>query len=267
MELMAGAWIKRRALIVVRTYPTPAKATIEASCTAAIGDDGQWIRMFPVPARLMEQDKRFAKWQWIEVSLLKARSDSRPESFKLNPGSIVIGDTVGTLDGWRARRDLIKPLKRPSMCRIQREREERGFPTLGVFRPHEIKRLLVEQTDPNWSDAQLATLSQDTLFEKAPARTLEKIPYDFRYEFRCGDVDCRGHTMLCTDWELGQAYRSWRQGYGNQWETKLRQRFETEMIEKNDTHFFVGTVHQHPASWIIVGLFYPPKQAIADLFD
>jgi hypothetical protein len=39
------------------------------------------------------------------------------------------------------------------------------------------------------------------------------------------------------------------------------------MIEKKDTHFFVGTIHQHPASWIIVGLFYPPKAAIGDLFD
>jgi hypothetical protein len=39
------------------------------------------------------------------------------------------------------------------------------------------------------------------------------------------------------------------------------------MIKKNDTHFFVGTVHQHPGSWIIVGLFYPPKQAMPDLFD
>jgi hypothetical protein len=63
---MAGIWLTKRVLIVVRTYPTPAKSTIEASCTAAISHDGQWIRMFPVPARLMDQDKRFAKWQWID---------------------------------------------------------------------------------------------------------------------------------------------------------------------------------------------------------
>ena len=37
----------------------------------------------------------------------------------------------------------------------------------------------------------------------------------------------------------------------------------TEMIEKYDTHFFVGTVHQHPGSWTIVGLFYPPKRQSA----
>jgi hypothetical protein len=28
---------------------------------------------------------------------------------------------------------------------------------------------------------------------------------------------------------------------------------------EDDTHFFVGTLHQYPKNWIIVGLFYPPK--------
>jgi hypothetical protein len=38
------------------------------------------------------------------------------------------------------------------------------------------------------------------------------------------------------------------------------------MIEKYDTHFYVGTVHRHPHIWIIVGLFYPPPST-AGLFD
>jgi hypothetical protein len=264
---MPGTWVKKRALIVVRTYPSPAKSTIEASCTAAISADGEWIRMFPVPARLMEHDRRFAKWQWINVSLLKAPSDSRPESYKLNPDSIVIGETVGPQDGWRARRDLVNPLKRPSMCRIQKERDEHDHPTLGIFRPHKIERLIIEPAEPNWTPSQLSTLTQDTFFEKAPVQTLEKIPFDFRYRFWCGDVGCNGHTMICTDWEMGQAYRDWRREYGDGWEAKFREKFETWMIEKRDTHFFVGTVHQHPGSWIIVGLFYPPKPTMNDLFE
>ncbi len=56
-----------------------------------------------------------------------------------------------------------------------------------------------------------------------------------------------------------------KQKYRDGWEAKFRQRFETEIIQNKDTHFFVGTVHQHPGSWIIIGLFYPSKQA-PDLF-
>ena len=127
-------WIKRRALITVRTYPVPSAKNIEASCTAAITDDAKWLRLFPVPYRLMDQEKRFTKWQWINVDLMKA-GDSRPESYKINPDSITVGEAVGTQDGWRSRRAIIEPLRGRSMCRIQRHRDEHGFPTLGVVRP------------------------------------------------------------------------------------------------------------------------------------
>ena len=65
--------------------------------------------------------------------------------------------------------------------------------------------------------------------------------------------------MKCTDWEMSQAWRKWRTEYGDDWERAFRLRFDQEMREKNDTHFYVGTIHQHPKEWIIVGLFYPPK--------
>jgi len=39
------------------------------------------------------------------------------------------------------------------------------------------------------------------------------------------------------------------------------------MIDRFETHFFVGTIHRYPASWIIVGLFYPPRRQPRDLFE
>jgi len=254
-------WIKKRALITVRTYPTPSSKSVEASCTAGVTDSGEWIRLFPIPYRLMAEERRFEKWHWIEVEALKASSDSRPESFKVNQDSVVIGDYVNTKEAWQQRRQLLEPLRRSSMCRIQRELDERGAPTLGFFRPFEIKRLVIEPaSQPDWTKEEKVILQQrGDLFQRAPEQLLEKIPLEFRYEFRCGDVDCKSHTMMCTDWEMMQAYRKWRRKYGDEWEKKFRQRFETEMIHKNQTHFFVGTLHQHPKNWIIVGLLYPPK--------
>ena len=66
---------------------------------------------------------------------------------------------------------------------------------------------------------------------------------------------------------MAQAFRSWRQTYRHKWQEKFREKFERDMIERKDTSFFVGTMHQHPSSWIIVGLFYPPKPAPGGLFD
>ncbi|MFZ3308683.1 MAG: hypothetical protein WA280_04855, partial [Xanthobacteraceae bacterium] len=117
-----------------------------------------------------------------------------------------------------------------------------------------------------WTPQQMANLDQTMLFHKGPSEKLEKIPHKFSYEFLCDDPDCSGHTMSCTDWEMGQAYRNWRDIYQEEWETAFRQTFEDKM-RRSDTHFYVGTVHRHPASWIIVGLFYPPYPMVRDLFD
>jgi hypothetical protein len=264
---MPNGWITKRVLITVRTYPVPARRGIEVSCTAGVSD-GKWIRIFPIPYRFLTPDQRFTKYQWIDVDVTRPRNDVRSESYTLRIDSIRRTETVGTADYWRARKDIIFPLRRNSLCEISRDRQN-GGPTLGIFRPDKISRLIIKAADqPDWTPQQQAILSQQLLgFEHAPKTALEKIPFDFLYDFRCADPACKGHKMTCTDWEMGAAYRRWRDQYGTRWEAKFRQRFERDMISKNETHFYVGNMHQHQNNWLVVGLFYPPKQATGDLFD
>ena len=266
---MAFPWVKKKVLVTIRTYPIPAQTGIEVSCTGGITDDGKWIRLFPVPYRFMETDKRFRKYQWIDVNVIKSSSDIRPESYKLNIDTINIGKSISTANQWGARKKVVFPLKRSSLCAIKREQEqEENSPTLGIFKPAKIDRLLIEASDKEWTAEQQSFLSQQLLFSKnTPRQSLEKIPFDFRYEFHCFDDTCSGHKMICTDWEMGQSYRKWNRQYQSDWEGKFRQRYEEEMISKLDTHFYVGTVHGHPGAWIIVGLFYPPLSSTLDLFN
>ena len=260
-------WVKRKVLIVVRTYPVPAMTGIEVSCTAAITDDQKWMRLFPVPYRFLDPDKRFRKYQWIDVSVARASKDSRPESFNLNEQSIRI---IGSEASWQAKQRYIRPLLAKSLCSLQKVQQEKGSPTLGIFKPESINRLSIKAVDPAWNARQLEALSSlnqmNLIPRAAPTQPLEKIPFEFSYSFRCADVTCNGHNLMCTDWEMGQAYRAWRREYGNGWEDKFRQRFEGDMQNRFDTHFFVGTLHQHPNNWIIVGLYYPPRPRLAPLF-
>lgn len=265
---MNGSQEKKKLLVVVRTYPTPAKKGIEVSCTAGITEDRQWIRLFPVPYRFMEQDRRFRKYQWIEVAVRKT-SDVRPESYGIYADTIeVFSEPLPTSNNWQARKDIVFPLKSHCLCCLKRERDEKQFPTLGFFRPRSIKRLIIEPDTPTWDQDQLYLLRQGQLFDKTPDEELEKVPFNFKYEFFCNETECPGHTLSCTDWEMGESWRRWKMTYGEQeWESKFRLRYETEMIQKNETHFYVGTVHQHPSTWIIVGLFYPPRPEVLPLFE
>jgi hypothetical protein len=259
----------KKALIVVRTYPIPAESGVEVSCTAAITDDGQWLRLYPLPYRHLDYHKRFKKYQWIEIEATKTTSDARPESYTPSIASIkILSKQLPTTNDWQARKEIVNRLRAPSLCHLQRERDANNYPTLGFFRPKVIKRLRITPADPpNWTKGQLDMLRHGNLFENQPQEELEKIPYDFHYRFICDDDACKGHWLHCTDWEMGQAWRSWSKEYGDEWECKFRQRFEKEMIERNDTHFYVGTVHRHPKNWIIIGLFYPPKPLNLSLFS
>ena len=260
---MVGGWTTKRILMTVKTYPTPAWKGGEVVCAAGITDEGEWIRLFPIPYRLLNDPQRFKKYQWIEARVTRAREDTRLESYRVDIDSIRVVSVVLKRDNhWQARKEIVLPLESRSMCQLQAERDANGFPTLGIFQPRQIKSLRIEPTDANWSESELARLNQLSLIVASPRQPLEKIPFMFKYWYTCREDTCRGHKMLCTDWEMSQAYRSFSQRYEGNWESKFHNRFELAMIKKNDTHFYVGTIHGYPSHWIIVGLFYPMNEKI-----
>lgn len=247
-------------LITVKAYPNPSTRYVESSCTAGLSRDREWLRLYPLPFRMLEDDQKFKKYQWIRARIKKASSDPRPESHTIDCDSILpLGESLSSERGWAPRRSFLEPVRRRSMEEIWREQDLDGI-SLSFFRPKCIKRLIIEPASAQWTEKQLVCLQQQNFLLQDEMKSLEKVPYDFKYEYECDDPACSGHTQKIVDWEIYQSYRSWRLRYGaDGWEEKLRQRYELEMQEKNDTHFFVGTMRAHPKSWIIVGLFYPPK--------
>lgn len=201
-------------MIVVRTYPVPAQKGVEVSCTAAITDKGEWLRLFPVPYRRLHSSQKFSKYQWIEVGVTKA-NDPRPESHKISQPTIKIKSAIlTTANAWHARKHVIFPLKSESMCALRRQRDAHGSPTLGIFKPATIEKFIIKPSAVKWTQAELEIMRQGDLFESETADELEKIPFDFSYKFRCEDPGCKTHTMKCTDWEMGQSWRKWRTEYG-----------------------------------------------------
>ncbi|MBF0537240.1 MAG: hypothetical protein HQL03_03200 [Nitrospirae bacterium] len=71
-----------KVLITVKTYPTLSRKYGELVCTAGINTDGQWIRIYPVPFRKMDDYKQFKKYHWIEIDLVRNEDDFRPETYR-----------------------------------------------------------------------------------------------------------------------------------------------------------------------------------------
>ena len=126
---MPGLPEKRKILITVRTYPTPARKGVEVSCTGGIKENGEWIRLFPLSYRLLKPEQRFRKYEWIEAKVWKAASDSRPESYNIDCDSIkIVSPVLPTKREWRERKAKVYPLKRHCLCCIQDERNNMILP-------------------------------------------------------------------------------------------------------------------------------------------
>jgi hypothetical protein len=245
-------------LVTVKAYPNPSKKYIETSCMAGITRNQQWIRLYPIPYRTLAIDRRFEKYTWVRVRAIKAADDHRPESYKVDLDSIEPLEKIDTEEEWAERRRLLVPLKDASMCELRQTQPETNR-SLGFVCPRRITAFEIKGTSPQWTREQLAILSQQNFLTPTPRQPLEKIPYDFFYHFECEAESCTGHKMKIVDWELHQSYRNWQDKYGSEWESRLREKYEDWVVNKRDLHFFVGTMLRHPQTWIIVGLFYPPK--------
>ena len=76
--------MKKKVLIVVKTYPNPSKSYQETVCTAGMDADKNWIRIYPIHFRSKPQDQQYKKFHWIELDLIKTSGrDFRPESYHL----------------------------------------------------------------------------------------------------------------------------------------------------------------------------------------
>jgi hypothetical protein len=250
-------------VVTVKAYPQVSRKYGEVVCVAGVRTDttpGRWIRLYPVPYRDLDFSLRFAKYQSISLEAQKS-SDRRPESVKPNTDSIQCGDTLSASNGWSARRQLLEPLMRDSMCGLIREQQAHGT-SLGIFRPTDIDRLDIEPDTGSWDPDKQAVIDQPSLFIPDKAR-LEKIPYRFKYCYRCADAACGGHEQSIIDWEIGEAFRKWKARYG---EAGALERIRTKWLDElcspfKDTAFIVGNQHQHPASFLVLSVFWPPKSA------
>jgi len=223
--------------------------------------DLRWCRLWPIAFRDLPFSQRFQKYQEITLKVIPA-NDPRPETLRPQPDTLKLGKILSTANGWSARRRLVEPLLVESMCEIARRQQADGT-SLGVFRPAEVDRLKIVPDDTNWNDAQQAAMGQISLF--APSKSkLKRLPYRFQYHYRCSDRSCPGHEQSIIDWELGQAWLGWEKYDEAERLRMIRKKWQDELCSPDrDVCFFVGNMRIHPQNFLVLGVFWPPRQSLA----
>lgn len=265
-----------KVLITVKTYPTLSEKYDELVCTAGFREDGSWMRIFPVPFRKLDYQSQYRKWQWIEMDLVKNRSDFRPESYRPNDieNEIRMLEFIDTSDQWTKRKELLANTKIWSNLTelIAKAKNQNIGTSLAIVKPKEIIDFVWESCDRDWKkekmDRVIANKAQGSLFDETEThlvfKVVKKLPYDFSYIFTTEDGKRR--KIMIEDWELGALYwNCLEKANGDEMEAckKVKEKYLDYMWNKRDLYFFMGTtkIHHYVSKnpFIIIGTFYPPK--------
>ncbi len=264
-------------VVLVKAAPVLTRELDETMCVAGVRVDNghhEWVRLHPVPFRDLGDDSKFSKYQTVSVTVRRPKTDRRPESWAPISGSILPIDAMGTEHGWARRRRLVEGLGEAQMCDLieaNRSGSGPGTPSLAVMRPVEPPVLEITPRDQDqlriWRERASASASRLSLFDTPGSfkPQLEVVPWRFRYSFRCSARNCKGHAQTIVDWEVATLWRRVRQR--DDWKEAMKVRFECDLWQGKDSVLFVGNQEQHPVSFLVLGVFWPPAGPAQGLLD
>ena len=268
--------MRMRVLITVKTYPTLSSKYDELVCTAGFNENGEWIRLYPIPYRKLDFANQYNKYDWIELDVMRNNEDPRPESYR--PTNVDDIQKIGHLDTengkWTQRKSIVFRKVFTSMADLIAEAKNRDISTsLAVFKPTKILDFKWEvEEETEWSADKLAVLQQQNIFEQEGAsfNPVRKLPYKFKYVFE--SASGQTHSMMIEDWEIGALYWNGFKKFCNGEKAceYVREKYFDTFTNKHDLHFFLGTTRQFhfmaPNPFIIIGTFHPLLQYQTDLF-
>ncbi len=250
-------YLDEELLILTKTYPVPSANYRETSCVAAVNSKGQLRRLFPIPFRFLDNEKKFKKWQWINAKIYDS-SDRRNESYRIDVDTIIPGQFLEPKNAWRKRIQWLDGHIYNDFEDLEDHRVNNI--SLGVIKPT-IQSLIIEKEDTeDWTEKEKSVLFKEGLFDPIEVKKrfpLKKLPYGFFYEYRFPEND-QIYKQKITDWEVGRLYWRCVDLYKENWEGKFRYKMEDDMKKKN-MHFLMGTMHRFQYQWLIIGLIYPPN--------
>lgn len=273
---------RKKILITVTTYPLPSRSYDELVCTAGVMENGDWIRIYPVPLSFLIDLKgtgrmRNVKYTWIELDLKKRLDDFRPESYSpLNYDfkDIVIGDRINTDGNWYERKQYCLRNIYTNKNKLLEDSKAPKNISLATFKPTKVLGVECKEDDREWRDEWKELRKQGDLFETVkPIETLiPKLPFKFFYRFL--DDEGNESKLMIEDWEIGALY--WNclknaDGNENTALRKVKEQYEDNFIQHKDLYFFLGTTKRWHSRrmhnpFVRIGVFYPKIELQERLF-
>ena len=272
---------KLRLLVLVKTAPNLSFKHQELVCTAGISDQGEWVRLYPIPFRRLEYSRQYPKYSWLELQAKRHCPDLRIESYAPDLKSLAPQQKIGTDNNWHARKTMIAKTRIYDDMQVLIQIAKEQNVSLATFKPNHIlgcESSAIKEDDLRKDEQKIEQIfnsrKQLKLFKDNPdnlkdlKQFITRIPFRFYYIFK--DINGKKSKLFIADWEISQLYVNCYNR--SKAKTDKEKRGEAcqkvldklkEFIDKKDIYFFLGTtkkfhrIGKNP--FIIVGIFYPPK--------
>lgn len=233
------------AIILVKASPHVGQKHGETVCCAGVTDKGEWLRLYPVSFRTLDEAKQFGRWDRVRFNWKMPQDDTRPESRRIDHQSIqVIGELKKS-----ERENLLSRIEVTSIKKVMEEGK-----TLALLRPRDLKFSIERKSAAEFAKekhAFAAYAAQPDLFNSKPLIPYEPCPFEFTYKYATDDGDREG---TCQDWEIEATFYKWNKLYGETKALEEMRRVFGEEYPKKGMAFAMGTHSLWPDTWLINGI-------------
>lgn len=183
-------WEKKRVLVTVTAYPEKSKKYGQVVCTIGLTEEGDWIRLYPVPFNVFSGPRKLRKYDWIEVECKRAEEKlSRKESYRIRNAppkiidrSLSLRKIKGIVD-WNERNKILLGHIAPSLEDLQ-EKFDEDRTSIGLIKPTEVLEFYKRGDLQIYQDPKVF---QQSLFG-AKIPEIEEIPHLFAIDSDVADA-------------------------------------------------------------------------------
>lgn len=245
------------AVVIVKAAPQIGQKHGETVCCAAIDLHGNWLRLYPVSFRTLDDGRKFGRWDRIKFQWRLPKDDSRVESRRIDQDTLEI-------DGQLQKSERHRFLARRVVSSLAREREAgRSF---ALLKP-EILDFKIQHKKKDEIAKEAAAIEQirrqEDLFNSEPIIPRKPCPMKFLYRYR---MDGGERTGRCQDWETEATFFKWRDLYGEDRAISEMKRVFGEDYPQKGVLFAMGTHSLYPDTWLMNGIIRLDELPQMELF-
>jgi hypothetical protein len=263
-------WQTKRILILGTTYPSHSNTYVETVCTGGIFEDSlEMVRLYPIPHRYLDEDKRFHAFQFIKANVTYDPQDPRPESYRIDFNTIELQEQIPP-DKHEVRRSYLE--RSPHFCQSVEdliERQQANKTSLGIIIPDSITDCSIEKRPEserrNWEVKEEARQQQERLFGSKP-KALDFPEANFFVHWTCRDDRCKGHKMSLHQWGIHELYRKYKdKPDGNQ---KVIEAMQKKLNQwEKDVFMFLGNFRGRMFNFGLMDTYSAKAKVQSSLFS